>query len=352
MGTRTEQVVAGTKANDILLRDFTSQFRSGYKRVFPSGDGGKRSGKGYLLPDYFSDYEKQIREMEIRPDDIWVASYPKTGTTWTQEMVWCIGNDLDFERAKSIVLPLRFPFIDLSCLFNFPDGPKAGLDSPLFEFLKDSVKYTVDKESPRYIKTHLPWELLPEQIKTKKAKVIYVARNPKDTCVSYYHHSRLIEGYRGSFEDFIELFLQDTVTYSPFWDHLLSYWEHRDDSNVLFLKYEEMKKDLPSVIRKVSTFMGKKQLNDEDMKTLCHHLSFESMKSNGSVNYEFAVDKTQNLGLSEGDQHFMRKGKVNSWKEEISPEVAERFDAWIENNLNGLNLHAESSFMKWVAGKI
>ncbi|XP_046383771.1 luciferin sulfotransferase-like isoform X2 [Ischnura elegans] len=336
MGTRIEDVSGGTKANDILLRDFTSKFRSGYKRVFPLGDSGKRSGKGYLLPDYFCDYEKQIREMEIRPDDVWVASYPKTGTTWTQEMVWCIGNDLDFEAAKSTILPLRFPFIDFSCLFDFETQPAEALNSSFYDFLKNSVNFTINMKSPRYIKTHLPYELLPEQMKSKNTKIIYVARNPKDTCVSYFHHARLIEGYRGSFEDFIELFLQDSVSYSPFWDHLVSYWEHREEANVLFLKYEEMKRDLPSVIRKVSKFLGKEQLNDKDMKTLCDHLSFDSMKTNSSVNYEFAVDKTQNLGLSQGEQRFMRKGKVNSWKEEISPDVAERFDAWIENNLNGL----------------
>jgi hypothetical protein len=62
------------------------------------------------------------------------------------------------------------------------------------------------------------------------------------------------------------------------------------------------------------------------------------MKANSSVNYEFAVDRTQNMGLSQGEQHFMRKGKVNSWKEEINPEVAKRFDAWIENNLNGIDI--------------
>lgn len=40
-------------------------------------------------------------------------------------------------------------------------------------------------------------------------QVIYVTRNPKDTCVSYYHHCQLIEGYKGDFEDFYKLFLDD-----------------------------------------------------------------------------------------------------------------------------------------------
>ena len=33
-----------------------------------------------------------------------------------------------------------------------------------------------------------------------------------------------------------------TVPYSKWNDHVLSWWKHREDPNVLFLKYEEMQK--------------------------------------------------------------------------------------------------------------
>jgi hypothetical protein len=39
-------------------------------------------------------------------------------------------------------------------------------------------------------------------------KVVYVARNPKDCCVSYFHHHQLLSdlyGFDGSFTDFEEL---------------------------------------------------------------------------------------------------------------------------------------------------
>jgi len=38
-------------------------------------------------------------------------------------------------------------------------------------------------------------------------QIIYVARNAKDTCVSYYHHCRILEGYSGSFENYCKLFI-------------------------------------------------------------------------------------------------------------------------------------------------
>lgn len=45
-------------------------------------------------------------------------------------------------------------------------------------------------------------------------QIIYVARNAKDTCLSYFHHSRLLEGYNGSFDDFCKLFISDSRKYT------------------------------------------------------------------------------------------------------------------------------------------
>ena len=50
--------------------------------------------------------------MKFLIDDIWVTTFPKSGTTWVQEMVWLISNNLDFGTALSISLDERFPFIE------------------------------------------------------------------------------------------------------------------------------------------------------------------------------------------------------------------------------------------------
>ena len=51
-----------------------------------------------------------------------------------------------------------------------------------------------DQDQRRFIKSHLPLSLLPPNL-LSTAKVIYVARNPKDAMVSFYHHHRLIESH-------------------------------------------------------------------------------------------------------------------------------------------------------------
>lgn len=79
------------------------------------------------------------------------------------------------------------------------------------EHLSNSIEYTKNLPEPRVIKTHLPWKFLPEQIKTgkKKPKIIYVARNPKDVCVSYYKHCTLVPSNDYTFEEFANAFLAD-----------------------------------------------------------------------------------------------------------------------------------------------
>ena len=42
-----------------------------------------------------------FQNMKVRENDIWVVTYPKCGTTWTQEMVWQIVNKCDFDVSRN-----------------------------------------------------------------------------------------------------------------------------------------------------------------------------------------------------------------------------------------------------------
>jgi sulfotransferase len=85
-----------------FLADVTGQ-PTGFVQVGP---------EKWLLPDKFQHCADEIYNFEARTDDVYICSYPRSGTTWTQEMIWLICNDLDYEKAQEITLNERFPFFE------------------------------------------------------------------------------------------------------------------------------------------------------------------------------------------------------------------------------------------------
>lgn len=161
-------------------------------------------------------------------------------------------------------------------------------------------------------------------------KIIYVARNPKDLCVSYYHYCALVHGLVGSFDAFCNMFLTDKAPIGSMWNHTLAFWKRRNDPNVLFLKYEDMKRDLPATIRRCSTFLEVNEnqaLSDEKISKLCEHLNFKKMQRNPAVNLEPIIS---GMGEASDSVKFIRKGEVGDWRNHMSAEMSKRFDRWIE----------------------
>ncbi len=141
----------------------------------------------------------------------------------------------------------------------------------------------------------------------------------------------MLEAYCITFENFCKLFLGDKLYYGPFWDHVIGFWSRKGDENILLLKYEDMKADLPSVIRKTANFLGK-NLSDDQVKSLKEHLDFGKMKDNPSVNLGVAVDTINTKKIfgqnftAEGE--FIRKGETGQWKTLMSEDTIKQFDDW------------------------
>ncbi|EZA50543.1 Sulfotransferase 1C4 [Ooceraea biroi] len=86
-----------------LLKVFKGE-RTGWVLVGP---------KKYFFPYRYTEQGAGFYNFKARPDDTWVLSYPRSGTTWTQELVWLLSNNLDFDTAKKNLLAERFPFLEL-----------------------------------------------------------------------------------------------------------------------------------------------------------------------------------------------------------------------------------------------
>ncbi|XP_044742537.1 luciferin sulfotransferase-like [Chrysoperla carnea] len=299
------------EADEQLWKYFVNDFRKGYVEV---------TDKKFILPEYYVEFMDKIENFEVFDTDVFVITHPKTGTTWIQEMVWCLGHNLE---VSDVFLPKRFPFLEVTTMFDIRECPEQFEEFAQCEFFTNSLEYTKNLPQPRYIKTHLPWDLLPKQIRTgeRNPKIIYVYRNPKDTSVSYYHHCRNGEGYAGDFNVFMELFLNGRLAFGPYPAHVLSIVEQKQRDNVLIVKYEDMKSDLKSVIKQVMAFLNQ-NYSDEEISILEKHLSFESMKNNSAVNYD-----THFKGGT-----FMRAGVIGSYNSDMTPELIKRFDKWTVDN--------------------
>lgn len=107
----------------------------------------------------------------------------------------------------------------------------------------DFIDYTHNLPSPRCIKTHLPIQLLPDQVWIKKPKIIYIKRNFKDVIVSYYHQSEIMRNFCGSIEDFADGFMADCTESSPYYTHVNNYEKASNVlDNVMVVNYEDMKR--------------------------------------------------------------------------------------------------------------
>lgn len=224
-----------------------------------------------------------------RPGDIYVATAPKTGTTWTMQIVYQLltGGRGEFDHIYQVA-----PFLDQLHL------------KPFGERLLEELP------SPRIFKTHLYYEHLAPP---PDSKVIYVTRNAADAMLSLYHHYNLREGYQ--FKLGAGFVHGNPLTHQWFF-HLRAWWPHRNDANVLHLRYEDMAADLEGSIRKVARFLGI-AIDEERMPAILEKCGFAYMKKH-TERFDIRMGIYQPGAATTG---FIRKGVVGDSRTAMTPDA-------------------------------
>ncbi|XP_017073114.1 luciferin sulfotransferase-like [Drosophila eugracilis] len=260
-----------------------------------------------------------VHDMQLRDDDVWIVTLPKCGTTWMQELVWLLLNDIDFEAALAKDQELRSPFLEF--------------DFGVHKDLERSLRPVEECKSPRLIKSHFPLALLPSKLWEGKHKVIYVYRNPLDHWVSRYYHGVSFGFYYGkSLQQFFDGILASGDFATENIEHAHEFYQLRNEPWVFYTSFERMKKDLRGVINDVSRFLDK-PVNDQQMEKLLKHLSFEEMKKNQTTNHLWELAQVKHKDAGKELHRFVRKGNVNGYKDELQPEQIERANIGIQRAL-------------------
>ncbi|XP_001641938.3 sulfotransferase 1B1 [Nematostella vectensis] len=275
---------------------------------------------GIVLYEYTTRVEVQrIANLELRDDDVFLTAYPKSGQTWTIEIVKQVLNGGEFDQESPLIC--RAVYLDA-----FSCEKRAGM-TPMrnYETVTDFAK---SLPSPRILKTHLQYHLVPRSDGCT-AKYIYNIRNPKDVAVSYYYHHRTFKEYcfQEKWNDFFEMMMSGQVQYGSWFDHVLDWWEHRDDPNILLLKYEDMKKDHRGAVAAIAKFLGR-ALTEEQLDRIVSQTSFEFMKSQEPF-------KVKEPFKNPNEPNFIRKGVVGDWRNHFTAEQNKMFDELYETRMAG-----------------
>lgn len=299
--------------------------------------------KGYLQPNSIhSPLGIDLLNFQARKDDVWLFGFQRSGTTMTQEMLWLIKNDLDFEGAAKEIMDIRFPVFSHNLYMK---GQTKNFDNMKMspELLSIINKYkslhykALDKaEGNRFIKSHIPISLSTNSIFDVGCKVVYCARHPKDVVVSLFHHLKMFQpdSFKDiSFPDFWKLFKNDCLPGTPWFEQVKEGWARRNDKNFLFLFYEDTKKDTRASLLKIAKFL-EKDLSEEDLQRLEEHFKIENFRKNKSVNN----DHFKRMGIVEENKEFIRKGQIGGWKQYFTPDLNAEADEWIAENLKNSDL--------------
>ena len=197
-----------------------------------------------------------------RPEDVFIVTQMKCGTTWMQHVVYQV---LHRGRgdivAKGGAMYALSPWLEGRRSVSIDDAPVVGTAA-----------------RARIIKTHLPAQLCP---KGDGARYIYVARHPVScfaSCVDFVATNvGAMAPPMAAYEEWFRS--KDLMWWGTWTDHVKGWWDRaRGNPRVLFLHFEDMKKDLASVVRQVTAFLGIPPLDDAELSAVVEQCGFAYMQ--------------------------------------------------------------------------
>lgn len=255
---------------------------------------------------------------------VWLASYPKSGNTWTRAFL------ANYLLNRQTPMPIneihRLGMGDSSAnaYAMVARGPFDPADPKQSIALRDRVLKGIvaNKADVNFVKTHnirrsaMGVELIPAKF-TRAA--VYILRNPLAIVPSFARHYSLTME-----ETVMALNREDHVVYGSqggvtqflgTWsEHVLS-WTRARDFPLLVLRYEDLKRDPEAGFSKLLELIGV----NVDPARLARAIRFSSFKELSKQE-----EKSGFIEGSESPAKFFHSGKVDQWREVLSDDLVEK----------------------------
>ncbi|MEO1557448.1 MAG: sulfotransferase domain-containing protein [Pseudomonadota bacterium] len=260
-------------------------------------------------------------KVNIRPDDVFVVTPPKCGTTWMQTIVaLLISGDPGMETELSV----KMPWVDIRV--REMDEVAARLEA---------------QTQRRSMKSHTPMDGLPLD---DRAQYLCVMRHPLDAHFSYRKHVRNIP--MNWFDHWYPEEDMDGTTFRRFldggaegWDldamplatilqHYTTARDLAERPNVTLFHYADMSRDLPGTFACVANLLGISH-SDAVMESLIAAATFDNMKAQAE---RFAPSGGK--GFMKSDSDFFHSGTSNKWVGVLSDAELAAYDAVMDAHLN------------------
>jgi aryl sulfotransferase len=275
---------------------------------------------------------RQWDKYQPREGDVVVATAPKCGTTWTQRIVAL----LIFQSAAPRPIIETSPWID--CRFQIP--------------IDVAVQILGAQTHRRAVKSHLPFDALPVY---DEMKYIHVARDGRDSCMSFHNHFTNFK--QKALDDLDGIGLSDETIGRPvprppsdprgfylhwidprsetgayvgndFFDLERSYWSERKRPNLLMVHYNDLKADLSGEMKRIAEFL-EIDIPPDVWPSLVEAARFESMKKDGR-----ALLPVLDTIFKEGPDTFLNRGTNERWREVLQDDDVELYNRRVESELS------------------
>lgn len=262
-------------------------------------------------------------DIAFRDDDIVIATYAKSGTTWMQQII----SQLIFDGQEGLPVAEMSPWVDLRI-------PPKEVKLPEIEA----------QTHRRFMKTHLPVDAL---VFSEKAKYIYIGRDARDVIWSLFNHHTTANGMwydalnntpgrvgpeigtpPANVGEYFEHWLDnDGDPFWPYWENMRSWWAIRDLPNVMFVHFADLKSDLPGQIAVIAEFLDI-EIAPGTLPEILDHCSFNYMKTNAAASVPLG-----GAFWDGGAKTFIHKGVNGRWRDVLSDELSNRYVAKAEKEL-------------------